>query len=623
MAAVPRSASFLIDAVQQTLGTSASAIAGVSLNPLARLTHAFPRGSEIGTSYRGTESRASIRRSPTRTISRDRVELKPPDVDLDTLPQQQQDVITEDLRDRVSERMFEAAVADNLKVDQRQAVCNYVGGYARAASLERIIRGNRGFVSTELLSKGKNPEITNFAALKLRKIRGEEDITPSAITTEERISLRKLATVFVTDQFEVESLGIDNTLFTDRDIVQPYQRFMLGTLMDSLQLEVGEPAGTSSTRTGRPSGSRPSGSPSRQSQSRPEYGTGFGGNNPGIFFGTGSGNERQRRGSEQSTVSNLDAKINAVLGMYDASMNRIHDLIQRARDVRDNVESQELVNELRRERVVFRNVFHSVDLLAAQGHVNDQTLNRDYKLVHQWVNHAILKLIDQGEMVTQGAVDLRIEWNGRETYIQRCLPVEFDFYPPLREGTSSVNCARKGTAIATYKFNGKNSFENWAIEFRDNIGRVPDSVMSVAKKLEILRKQCLEGPALTEFQGGMSAVANSYLDYYDGLQRLHKCYGKKHETLMSLNQELSAITFEGKSANEYKKTLTNLQRIHNDMTSLDEAVDVNKSGMTVFKFLEDHVPSTIWSEVAASIQIDLPKHRSRLEYGRLFEYAIS
>lgn len=514
-----------------------------------------------------------------------------------------------ELRNRISDRILETAIKQNATTDERRAVGNWITTYARARSLERIISRNRDVdegVIGALSLEGVNPDVTNLAVLKAREMNNVLFPTPANFSNLERNVYVHIARLFLNNDGSFAAVDIEDEIF-DEGLIEATEFFDFQELMGEYNIDPADPnvapPGTA-RRVFVNSGS------TRDSD-------------------VGSVSHRHSRGEQRGARGQYgppaDGKLMAsqkAIANYNQVLDKLAILVGRVNLAKGNLEKDSLVQEFRDSRDAFRAAYGQLEVNPMTDTRSEDQRVEDYNKTSKIINHSILTLLGQQETEQDGSVDLKVTMFGKTRYIQKMLPENFDFLPPLKENSSSVLMAKKAGNLPRIVFSCT-SFENWASEFRDNVGRIPNEVLNIAKKLEHLKDKCLSKEALVEFSGGLDAGINSVVDYYDGLQRLHRKYGRKSEAYPELIHSLHAMTFDDKNANEFKKNLTRLTHIVHELNAISPMNDPNLNARMVFEHMKRNVPSSLWTETQASLQNHLPQALSRGEYQLLVEYAIS
>jgi hypothetical protein len=509
-----------------------------------------------------------------------------------------------DLRNKISDRIFENAVKPRLDPDSKQAVGNWITTYARERSLERIIARNRGSHEGETMSvevTGVNPEVTNLANLRLQQLRNV--IFPDEIDNEERRAYLQIGRMFLNNKGKFACLDIDDDIF-DKEVIEEENffnfaeklgKYNIDPLSDDAprrrfvttgQIDVPDTASTTSRRTTREIDEP-------RANGRPSF------SDPKVL-------------AAQKAVR-----------AHNLVVEKLAGLIPRVHAVNGYPEKNKLAAEFRQARDEFQEAHKQIEMNPQADSRSDDQRIADYAKTRRIINHSILVLIDQQETEKEGAVDLKVQGSsGRVMYIQKRLPEDFDFLPPLKETNANVAMARKGNhQLPRIVFNGT-SFESWAAEFRDNIERIPNDALHITKKLEHLRDKCLNKTILFEFTGGLEGGIDTVTDYYDGLQRLHLKYGRKTEAYPQLMHQLHSMQFRGKSAEEVNTNLTKLIHICHELTAIDPSNDVNKNAQLVYDHLKQNSPGSIWAEIQAYNQMNLSRQESRGEWRVLMESSI-
>jgi hypothetical protein len=434
----------------------------------------------------------------------------------------------------------------------------------------------------------------------------------TAINDEDKRVLTEVAKIFKENKGSMGALEIDDEIFLN-DLIPGTEFLDIGRLVTEYDLPIHgtrgalirhrfvrlpgetetETGSERSDRGGRVRGGRETAFPARQRV------------------------EASTRGTDPKIVRGENA-----IASYNAAVREISLITTAMKSAIGTAARQRLANAARKARDDFRAAYRQIDILNADETRTEDERVQEYVSVNQMTNTLILELIDQGKTVKSGSVDLKISNQGRVDYIQRMLPENFDFMPPLKESNPNVALARRGIVPPKCgPFTGQGSFENWASEFRDNVGRIPNDAMLVSKKLEHLRDKCLSKTVLLEFSGGMDGSITPDLDYYDGWQRLFMKYGKKAASFPKLMQELGNIRFYGKSAEEIKSSLTNMMRIAHEIHAVNSAMTLNNSFQFVFEHLKEHMIGVIWSEVVAYINNNLSDLEQKGEYAVLVQHA--
>jgi hypothetical protein len=532
--------------------------------------------------------------------------------DLNSMSVEETERLKMKLRNQISDRVFEKAVSDDLSFEERQAVGNWITTYAREPSLERIISRNKGVLNTTLTMNCDNAALTNLSIVKLYFLTNIAMPRTDDINEEDKRVLTEVAKIFKDNKGSLDSLEIDDDIFLN-DLIPGTGFLDIGRMVTEYDLPIRGSRGTlirhrfvrlpgeieaetgseHSERSGRSRRRREIASPTRQRAETPARGT----------------DTKVVRGENAITA-------------YNAAVREISVLTTAMKSAVGNVARQGLADSARKARDEFRAAYRQIDILNADDTRTEDERIQEYVSVNQMTNMLILELIGQGKTAKAGSVDLKISNQGRVDYIQRMLPENFDFMPPLKETNPNVALARRGIVPPKCgPFSGQGSFENWASEFRDNVGRIPNDAMLVSKKLEHLRDKCLSKIVLLEFSGGMEGSIMPDLDYYDGWQRLFMKYGKKAASFPKLMQELGTIRFYGKTAEEIKSSLTNMSRIAHEIQAVNSAMSLNDSFQFVFEHLKEHMIGVVWSEVVAYINNNLADIERKGEYAVLVQHA--
>jgi hypothetical protein len=169
-------------------------------------------------------------------------------IDVDMLPLDELLKLKLNLRNRISDRVFERATKLGISRDESQAAGNWIAVHSRERSLERIIERNKGSFDPNLSLDCSNAALTNLSIVKLCQMRLNDLPDNDDLGEVDRKALLEVARLFKGSKESYEDLQIDDEIF-EKDLIEEVSCLDVRALVERYHLPVlGREEGTTQKR---------------------------------------------------------------------------------------------------------------------------------------------------------------------------------------------------------------------------------------------------------------------------------------------------------------------------------------------------------------------------------------
>jgi hypothetical protein len=518
----------------------------------------------------------------------------PPGVVVNELEEEDIDEMTVVMRNKIEERIISILKGKVFSKAQEESMCHWILSNGRKNFLEQVFHFS-GFADDDNFNNTEPFNNVHNAAVVRERYRSKKDLIQrkECSYTESRVAMRRICQVGKNGLF-YESIGVDDELFSSGLFAEEIKIDLEGKLAEqNVVVKTGSAEKSFlhgySVDPRDPRGSRAKNSPRDTSIKEDVY---------------------AEFGSE-------------AFSKYDEVMEEIREIMVEVETVVSPNEKNEIVNRLRRSRKEFVSAFVATQKFIEKSNRSEMEMTEEYRNVAILINRGILRMLgieDQSKLDL--LVDVGFVRNGTEVFLQKKLPPNFCFLPPLGKDSPFSESSRKNQTLTKFPFDGSTSFNSWACQVRDGIWRISEKLVPAARKYEHIKNECLDNEARLEFTGGVKFVSNYEMEMFNGMERLQVRYGLTLSSYSKLLTEMNDLRFSLNNVELMKLNLVKLQSLEEQMIDACPSRDPDELGGIIFDHLKSYMPHNIWSEVDSHLQSNCRHLIRQCNYSALLNFAL-
>jgi hypothetical protein len=572
-------------------------IKGMSYDRLMRQAQGF-----LGSIFKGTPGGASSQRTesltlPSRKSEGEKLKMEmiglPRDVEVEELDEEESDELTISVRDKVERRIIEILKGRTFSKEQEETICHWILSNGKKDFLQSVLHF-AGFADEDrFVNSEPFNGVHNAAVVRERYRRNQPLIRGNECNyTENRVALRRLCQVGQ-EGIMYGSIGINENIFTS------------GLFSEEIKINVAQVLTDNNVTVKK-------GAPEKSFVM---------GHAKDLRERTGGKSRSRYRESPSNDDQSSDASAEA-FGNYDEVIEQVRVLMEQAENAGSNQEKMMMVDKVRVIRKALLIAFVATQKFVEKSVRSEHEMVEEYRNVSIILNRAILKLqgIEDNSKLDL-MVDMEVMRNGFVGFLQKKLPPNFAFYPPLGRDNPFSEASRKNQSLTKFPFDGSTSFNSWACQIRDGIWRISDRLVPAAKKYEHIKNECLSGEARLEFTGGVGFVTNYEMELINGMERLQIKYGLTISSYSKLLTELNEIKFDLQNVESMKRNIVKMQSLEEQMVNACPNRDPDELAGIVYDHLKSNMPPSVWSEADSYIQMNCRSLINQCQYSGLLNFA--